>query len=149
MITCLGLRKSELLRLIFRDEKGKFIKYLKIYEQKNQNTTARFIPLSVLQIIQLSGTSYPISQERFSKTRDYCLSSLGQFYGLRHVCLTNIVVSLLGQSKLSIHKSSQMTLSRYVNLENWNIINKTFSLPLIQEHLQPSSIVFSSFFPFF
>lgn len=113
----MGMRKSELLPLYFQNTEGNYFRMIKIFENKNNNTTIRCIPFSLSILISLSKAEYPIDQDRFIKTRDICLKELGQFYGLRHVCLTNLVIALLETSQLSIHKRSSTTIERYIDVE--------------------------------
>lgn len=60
--------------------------------------------------------TYPITLERFQTLRSTCLSKIGQFYGLRHVCLTHLTATLLKHSQLSIHKNTATTINRYIDI---------------------------------
>ncbi len=64
-----------------------------------------------------SGNKYPMTNARFSKVRNHCLSKLKIFYGLRHCCLTNLTIGMLKNSGLNIHRRANTTISRYVNME--------------------------------
>lgn len=70
-------------------------------------------------MIDLTSVSFPLGLSRYTKARNYCLSALGQFYGLRHVCLTQTVSALLNKNEFGFHKRAHTTLSRYINLEDY------------------------------
>ena len=64
LITCMGFRKKDLLKLIIVDGNGEFYSIIKMYEEKNKNITYRFIPDSICQLQIATGYSLPMTLDR-------------------------------------------------------------------------------------
>lgn len=126
--TTMGLRKSELLQVYFSSE-GSYFTAIKILEKKNKYQTVRIIPKSLAIMIEMSKTNYPMTFDRFCRLRNLCLQRIGRFYGLRHVCITNIVRGLFQAHKVArFHKSSSTTERHYLDLDSASLIDAAFAL---------------------
>ena len=71
--TCMGFRRSELVKIYFRNPKGEFAVAIKIVEKKNKHVAKRIVPDSLKRLIELTQAAYPISPTRFQEVRKYCL----------------------------------------------------------------------------
>lgn len=47
--------------------------------------------------------------ERFSVLHDFCMNKFSQFYGLRHTCLTNIILGFIKSSGFNFHATPRTT----------------------------------------
>lgn len=56
-----------------------------------------------------------------------CLNYLKSFYGLRALCITEIVGGVLGVANIKFHKDWINSLKYYINMENKKIINSVFA----------------------
>jgi hypothetical protein len=127
MISVIGLRAIDLKKVYFQDEKENYYELVKICETKNKHLATRVIPQTLINMMKASKAIYPLSIKRFSKARMYCLSAFSQFYGLRHVCFTSIVSTVLGKiPTLSFHKKHSTTLTYYLDTNIRPIVDKTF-----------------------
>lgn len=64
---------------------------------------------------------------RLKIAQSFCIKQFERFYGLRHVCITNIIAAL--SQTLKIHRSYRTT-SIYVNTEDIKLIDDIFSLEI-------------------
>jgi len=62
----MGLRSPELKRVYFINSEGQPIRTVKIRERKNNNNALRYVPNSLINLLLLTNTPYPISEERFN-----------------------------------------------------------------------------------
>ena len=125
----MGLRKSELLKVTLKNQKNEYIAGIKIFEQKNQHSAIRLIPLSLIKLSKHFGVNYPMTLERLKTVRAFALEKLGIFYNLRHTCITNIVKFLYeGTALARFHTSPKTSLKYYIDLESLPLIDNCFSL---------------------
>ena len=109
---CLGLRSPELKR-------------------ENNNTALRYIPDSLINLILLTNTTYPISEERFNDARSECLQRFHTFHGFRHLCITSIVTALYKSSGYAqFHRRASTTEQYYLRTDSKELIDQMFSLNL-------------------
>ena len=127
MVACMGLRRSDIFRIVF-ENRGKIVDLIKIEEHKNRNLTIRVVPDSLRNLINRYGVCYPLDMLRFKEIHEICLRKFGQFYGLRHSCITNTIITLMKSSKMSFHRNYQTTFDYYINKNNADLISNVFSL---------------------
>ena len=122
---CLGLRSPELKRVYFLNSYRQPVRTIKIKERKNNNTTLRYIPDSLINLILLTNTTYPISEERFNDARSECLQRFHTFYGFRHLCITSIVTALYKSSGYAqFHRRASTTENTISALTAKNSLTK-------------------------
>jgi integrase len=129
---CLGLRRNDLLRVKFT-KNNEWADIIEIVELKNKNTTSRIVPTTLKELLIRTNAIYPINTFRLKRLQEFCMSTFGRFYGLRHCCISSCILALLKAQHKSekIHRSNQTTLKYYVNKENYAMVNEIFCIPEI------------------
>lgn len=60
--TCLGYRREDLLRIHFNSGiAGEYVRAVSVLEKKNTHLSVRIVPDSLIQLVVLSGATYPMT----------------------------------------------------------------------------------------
>lgn len=69
-------------------------------------------------MISKHGIKYPMSELRWKRVVRVCLDKLKSFYGLRSLCITEIVSGVLKSANINFHQDFKTTMSFYINTEH-------------------------------
>lgn len=94
MHACLGLKRPNLLKVLFIDNRGSYFPFIEANDPNHTIRTWRYVPSSLQYLARLAKNPYPMAEDRYEQMRDYCISKFGKFFSIRSICLEEAIIAV-------------------------------------------------------